>query len=110
VEGFSPRSLRYMRALAEAWPEEAIVHQLIAKLPCGHNLRILDRVKDRPAREWHLRAALENGWSQNVLLHMISSRLHTREGKALTNFQRTLPPPGSDMAGHILRDPYTSVS
>jgi predicted nuclease of restriction endonuclease-like (RecB) superfamily len=106
VEGFSPRSLRYMRALAEAWPEEAIVQQLIAKLPWGHNLRVLDRVKGRPTREWYLRAALENGWSQNVLVQMISSELHTREGKALTNFQRTLPPPGSDMAEQILRDPY----
>jgi hypothetical protein len=29
--------------------------------------------------------------------------LHEREGKALTNFQRTLPPEGSDMAEQILR-------
>lgn len=106
VEGFSARSLKYMRALAEAWPEEPIVQQLIAQLPWGHNLRVLDRIKDRPTREWYLRAALENGWSQNVLVLMISSRLHEREGKALSNFTRTLPPDGSDMAEQILRDPY----
>jgi predicted nuclease of restriction endonuclease-like (RecB) superfamily len=106
VEGFSPRNLRYMRAFAEAWPEPAILQQLVAKLPWGHNLRVLDRVKDRPTREWYLRAALEHGWSRNVLVHMISGQLHEREGKALTNFQRTLPPPGSDMAEQILRDPY----
>jgi predicted nuclease of restriction endonuclease-like (RecB) superfamily len=106
VEGFSPRNLRYMRAFAEAWPEPAILQQLIAKLPWGHNLRVLDRIKDRPTREWYLRAALEHGWSQNVLVHMISGQLHQREGKALTNFQRTLPPPGSDMAEEVLRDPY----
>jgi predicted nuclease of restriction endonuclease-like (RecB) superfamily len=106
VEGFSPRNLRYMRAFAEAWPEQEILQQLIAKLPWGHNLRVLDRVKDRPTREWYLRAALEFGWSQNVLVHMISGQLHEREGKALTNFHRTLPPPGSDMAEQILRDPY----
>jgi predicted nuclease of restriction endonuclease-like (RecB) superfamily len=51
IEGFSPRSLKYMRALAEAWPEEEFVQQLIAQLPWGHNLRVLDRVKDRPTRE-----------------------------------------------------------
>ena len=106
VEGFSPRNLRYMRAFAEAWPDPAILQQLIAKLPWGHNLRVLDRIKDRPTREWYLRAALERGWSQNVLVHMISGQLHEREGKALSNFQRTLPPPGSDMAEQILRDPY----
>lgn len=106
VEGFSSRSLKYMRALAEAWPEEPIVQQLIAQLPWGHNLRVLDRVKDRPTREWYLRAALEHGWSQNVLIHMIAGHLHEREGKAISNFSRTLPPEGSDMAEQILRDPY----
>ena len=106
MEGFSPRSLKYMRALAEAWPEESIVQQLIAQLPWGHNVRVLDRIKDRPTREWYLRAALEHGWSQNVLVHMISGQLHEREGKALTNFKRNLPPPDSDMAQQILRDPY----
>jgi predicted nuclease of restriction endonuclease-like (RecB) superfamily len=106
VEGFSSRNLRYMRAFAEAWPDPAILQQLIAKLPWGHNLRVLDRVKDRPTREWYLRAALEHGWSQNVLVHMISGQLHEREGKALTNFQQALPPTDSDMAEQILRDPY----
>lgn len=43
-----------MRALAEAWPEEPIVQQLIAQLPWEHNVRVLDRIKDRPTREWFL--------------------------------------------------------
>jgi predicted nuclease of restriction endonuclease-like (RecB) superfamily len=92
--------------LAEAWSEESIVQQLIAQLPWGHNIRVLDRIKDRPTREWYLRAAREYGWSQNVLVLQISSRLHEREGKALTNFTRSLPPPDSDLAQQILKDPY----
>ena len=83
-----------------------ILQQLVAKLPWGHNLRVLDRIKDRPTREWYLRAALEYGWSQDVLVLQIKSRLHEREGKALTNFQHALPPPDSDMAEQILKDPY----
>jgi predicted nuclease of restriction endonuclease-like (RecB) superfamily len=106
VEGFSPRNLRYMRSFAEAWPEPEILQQLIAKLPWGHQTRLLDRIKDRPTREWYLKAALENGWSQNVLVHHISARLHERQGKALTNFSRALPPEGSDLANQILKDPY----
>ena len=102
----SPRNLRYMRSLAEAWPEEEILQQLIAKLPWGHNLRVLDRIKDRPTREWYLRAALEYGWSQDVLVLQLKSRLHERQGKALTNFQRALPPTNSDLAEKILKDPY----
>ena len=106
VEGYSPRNLRYMRSLAEAWPDEEILQRLIAKLPWGHNLRVLDRLKDRPTREWYLRAALEYGWSQDVLVLQIQSQLHEREGKALTNFQRALPPPDSDLAEQVLKDPY----
>jgi predicted nuclease of restriction endonuclease-like (RecB) superfamily len=106
VEGFSPRNLRYMRSFAEAWPEPEILQQLIAKLPWGHQTRLLDRIKDRPTREWYLKAAIENGWSQNVLVHQISTRLHERQGKALTNFSRALPPEGSDLAEQILKDPY----
>ena len=106
VEGYSPRNLRYMRSLAEAWPDEEILQRLIAKLPWGHNLRVLDRLKDRLTREWYLKAALEYGWSQDVLVLQIKSRLHEREGKALTNFQRALPPPDSDMAEQVLKDPY----
>ncbi len=37
---------------------------------------------------------------------MIAGRLHEREGKAISNFGRTLPPESSDMAEQILRDPY----
>jgi hypothetical protein len=50
-KGFSPRNLRYMRSLAEAWPDEEILQQLVAKLPWSHNVRVLDRIKDRPTRE-----------------------------------------------------------
>ncbi len=106
IEGFSPRNLKYMRAFAEAWPEKEFVQQAIAQLPWGHQTRLLDRIKDRPTREWYLNAAVEHGWSQNVLVHQISSRLHERQGKALTNFSQALPPEGSDLAAQILKDPY----
>jgi predicted nuclease of restriction endonuclease-like (RecB) superfamily len=51
MRGFSPRNLKYMRAFAEAWPDEAIVQQLVAQIPWGHHLRILDHVKDPIERE-----------------------------------------------------------
>jgi predicted nuclease of restriction endonuclease-like (RecB) superfamily len=106
IEGFSPRSLKYMRSFAGAWPEESIVQQVAAQLPWGHHMVLLDRAKDAPTRLWYLRAAIDQGWSRNILVHMIKGGIHDREGKALTNFQRTLPPEGSDMAEQILRDPY----
>jgi predicted nuclease of restriction endonuclease-like (RecB) superfamily len=63
-------------------------------------------VKNPVQREWYLCAAVEYGWSRNVLVLQIKSALHEREGKALTNFQRTLPPPDSDLAEQILKVGY----
>jgi len=47
-----------------------------------------------------------HGWSRVVLTVQIESRLHVRQGKALTNFDRTLPPERSDLAQQTLKDPY----
>lgn len=62
---------------------------------------------DSPAdRLWYARQALEHGWSRNVLVLQIKSRLHTRQGNAITNFGATLPPVQSDLAQGITKDPY----
>ncbi len=106
MTGLSPRNLKYMRAFAEAWPEEPIVQQLVAQIPWGHNVRLLDYVKDRREREWCVHKTIENGWSRNVLVHWIESDLYKRQGKARTNFNRTLPPLQSDLARETLKDPY----
>jgi len=106
IHGFSPRNLKYMRAFAGAWPERSIVQQLVAQIPWGHNVRILDRVPERPTREWYIRQTVANGWSRSVLELQIESRLHQRQGKAVTNFKATLPGPQSDLAEQVLKDPY----
>lgn len=80
--------------------------QLVALLPWGRLRVLLDRLKDRKTREWYSRAAVEHGWSRNILVHQISGQLHEREGKALTNFQQTLPPLDSDLAVQIVKDSY----
>jgi predicted nuclease of restriction endonuclease-like (RecB) superfamily len=106
MTGLSPRNLKYMRAFGAAWPDEEMVQQLVAQIPWGHNVRILDSVKDRAAREWYIQQTIEHGWSRNVLVHWIESDLYGRQGKATTNFARSLPPPQSDLAGELLKDPY----
>jgi predicted nuclease of restriction endonuclease-like (RecB) superfamily len=106
VEGFSPRNLRYMRKFAEAWPDSPILQQAAAKLPWGHHMVLLDKVKDGSSREWYLKATLEYGWSRAVLTHQIESDLLGRQGHALSNFSQTLPAVQSDMAQKITKDPY----
>ena len=78
MTGISPRNLKYMRAFGEARPDESIVQQVVAQIPWGHNVRLLDQVKDRNEREWYARAAIEHGWSRNVLEHWIESDLYRR--------------------------------
>jgi predicted nuclease of restriction endonuclease-like (RecB) superfamily len=41
MKGFSRSNLLYMRAFAEAWPDEQIVQQAVGQLPWGHNLVLL---------------------------------------------------------------------
>ena len=106
VEGFSSRNLKYMRAFAEAWPEKEFVQQAVAQLPWGHQVRILDTVKDAKQREWYIRQAVQGGWSRKVLVHQIESNLFDRQGRALTNFDKTLPAPQSDLAQQLIKDPY----
>jgi len=106
MSGFSARNLKYMRAFAEAWPDESIVQQVAAQLPWFHNCVLLDKVSDEGIRKWYARATVEYGWSRNVLVHQIESDLYGRKGKALTNFGRTLPAPQSELAGQMLKDPY----
>lgn len=107
MKGLSARNLKYMRAFAEAWPDLEFVQQVVALLPWGHNVRLLDAVKAAPERAWYARQAIEHGWSRNVLLHQIESSLFTRQGNALTNFTRTLPAAQSELAQQILKDPYS---
>jgi predicted nuclease of restriction endonuclease-like (RecB) superfamily len=106
MQGFSSRNLKYMRAFAEVWPEEAIVQQLVAQLPWGHNVRLLDLVKKPEERLWYAEQTIQNGWSRNVLVMQIESGLYARQGRAITNFQATLLAPQSDLAQQIIKDPY----
>ncbi|MCA1537507.1 DUF1016 family protein [Bradyrhizobium sp. NBAIM03] len=107
MTGLSARNLKYMRAFAEAWPDGEFVQQVVALLPWGHNVRLLDALKTREERTWYARQAIEHGWSRNVLVHQIDSKLFARQGSALTNFSRTLPAEQSELAQQILKDPYT---
>lgn len=107
MTGLSARNLKYMRAFAEAWPDGEFVQQVVALLPWGHNVRLLDAVKASDERAWYARQAIEHGWSRNVLAHQIGSNLFARQGSALTNFSRTLPAEQSELAQQILKDPYT---
>lgn len=105
VNGFSVRNLQYMRKFAESYPDSNYA-AAAAQIPWGHNMLLLDKVKDPEKMLWYVHQAIKGGWSRSTLEDWIESNLYRRKGKALTNFKDTLPIPQSDLAEEILKDPY----
>ena len=134
IKGFSPQNILHMRAFYRAWTKEMLIPpqpvgelgpkilqqsagdwdgksppQAVAGLPWGHNIVLVEKLRNPLERLWYARQALQNGWSRSVLVHQIESRLHLSQGKALTNL-RTLPAAQSDLAQEVLKDDYTLIS
>ncbi len=101
MQGFSPRNLKYMRAFAAAWPDVEIVQRVVAQLPWGQNIALLERFDDTATRLWYAAQTREHGWSATVLRLQIERRAHERHGKAVNNFAATLPQADSDLAAQI---------
>lgn len=106
MKGFSRANLMYMRAFATAWPDAEIVQQAVGRLPWGHNLVLLSKLKESEQRLAYAERAVQHGWSRTMLEIHIETRLLEREGQAVTNFAERLPAPGTDLARQTLKDPY----
>jgi predicted nuclease of restriction endonuclease-like (RecB) superfamily len=106
MAGLSARNLKYMRAFASTWTDREVVQAPLAQLTWYHHLALIEKLDDKAVRLWYATRAVEHGWSRNILAFQIAGRVHARQGKALTNFKRTLPPPDSDFAAQVFKDPY----
>ena len=110
VKGFSRRNLMYIQKwyLFYSTRSELVqqVVALITQIPWGHNLVIISKCSNIHQALFYVRKTIENGWSRRVLTHQIESNLYERTGKAITNFEITLPKPQSDLAQEVIKDPY----
>lgn len=127
VKSFSPTNLKYMRYFYEMYPNAGIRQQLVDDLhnsnnqyvsddlrwdvifyiPWGHHVQILGKCTENSEKAlFYVKKSLENNWSRNVLLNFLDSGLYEREGKAISNFEFTLPKDQSDLAQAMTRDPY----
>lgn len=79
---------------------------LLAQISWYHHILILDRIKDMETREFYIIKTIQNGWSCNVLSAQIESKLHLREGRAISNFDSTIPSDISDLARETFKNPY----
>ena len=123
ANGFSERNLRYMKSFyllysgrienspqVVANSDEALLPQVAAELfmvPWGHHRYIIDKCSDNADKAlFFVRQIIENGWSRSMLLNFLDTDLYERQGKALTNFSKTLPEEKSDLAQELTKDPY----
>ncbi len=106
MKGLSSRNMVYMQTFASAYPDYEFTQQVVAQLPWGHNIFLLDKVSDQEQRHWYIQKTIENGWSRNVMVMQIESNLYQRQGKSITNFKHTLPAETSDLAQQILKSDY----
>lgn len=118
MKGFSVSNLKYMRQWFLFYTGGTVIGQqavgqieqspvsYITQIPWGHNLAIIAKCKNFDEALYYVQNTIAYGWSRSVLTHQIESGLWLREGKAVTNFSKTLSPSQSDLASQTFKDPY----
>jgi len=82
--------------------------EVLFSIPWGHHRYVMDKCSEEPAKAfYYVRKTMEEGWSREVMLIHMDANLYEREGKALTNFTRTLPAETSELAQELTKDPYS---
>ena len=106
--GYSVRNLKYMAKFAAIYPDFEFVQQVVAQIPWGHNVVLMDKISDDTVRKWYIEQSIEHGWSRNVLVHQIESGLYERQVIAdkISNFENRLASPQSELAVQTMKDPY----
>lgn len=86
-------SVRQVVALKESTDNQIIipVQQVVARIPWGHHLLILNKVKDPEQALFYIQQTIEYNWTRAILTLQIEQNLFARQGKAFNNFKNTLP-------------------
>jgi len=108
VKGYSIRNLKYMAKFSKTFPDLEIVQTLSAQLTWSHNTALLDKVKDCNVFLWYAERSSADGWTLDLLKEQVENNLYERQAisKKVTNFQKRLAPPQSDLAEQAMKDPY----
>ncbi len=107
LKGFSRRNIYAMRQWYLFYSQKfESVPQVVAQIPWGHNRLIISKTQDINEALFYVHEIISNSWSRDTLEIQIKSNLYQRKGKAITNFESTLPQKQSNLANSILKDPY----
>ena len=104
----------WRQAVAKLTNETVIdfLRQLVAEVPWGQNLLVLNKLRDPAARLYYLRATAQFGWSRNVLLNQIKGCAYERTvtEKKSHNFPLALPEYLAEQADEMLKSSYNLES
>lgn len=107
IKGFSRRNLYAIRQWYLFYSTVSeFVPQAVAQIPWGHNRLIISKIKNTKEALFYCSATAENGWSREQLEISIKNQYYQSKGKAVTNFQHTLPQLQSELAVETLKNPY----
>ena len=84
------------RSRRMATREKQFLPQAVAEIPWGHNVTLLEKLKDSDQRTWYARQTTANGWSRSMLDHWIESDLYSRQGNAVTKAELRSDEPEAD--------------
>lgn len=109
MQGLSKRNLEHMRRFAQLYPAKEFTKQAVSQLPWGHIIKLMQSTNNDDVRNWYADQALQHGWSRSILGLQIDAQLYERQAtnvQKVTNYEKHLPKPQSDLARDLLKDPY----
>lgn len=107
--GVSPRNLWNMKLFYERYQlADQKLLQLVAVLPWGHNLLLLNKIQSLEAVQFYADEAITKSWSRDTLLNAIKmdSFAYARNQIKSHNFDETLPALDTDYANEVFKDTY----
>lgn len=107
--GVSPRNLWNMKRLYERYFQaDAKLLQVVALLPWGHNLLLLDKAMTVEETLFYAKECLRKGWSRDLLLNAIKMDTYALAQKQIksNNFNLTLPEADAEYANEVFRSTY----
>lgn len=103
---FTPQTGEQIQSLITPQVGEQLKNDIF-NVPWGHHKLLIDKCRHNIEKTvFFVRQTVENGWSRSMLLNFIGTDMFERQGKALTNFKKTLPDTDSDLAQELTKDPY----
>ncbi len=107
--GLSPRNLWNMKRYYERYYQaDTKLLQLVAVLPWGHNLLLLDKLQMLDAVEFYANEVLAKGWSRDLLLNAIKMDSYSQAQNQVktNNFSQTLPQAHAEYANEVFKSTY----